>query len=45
MAKYRCKLCGWEYDESIEKEKFDNLRSDYACPLCGAGLSEFEKIN
>jgi rubredoxin len=51
MSKYRCKICGYVYDESVgisedgitPGTKWDSLRSDFACPLCGAGKDEFEK--
>jgi len=32
--KYQCKICGYIYDEDIEKEKFQTLPEDYVCPLC-----------
>ena len=40
--KYVCKVCGYEYDESVEGVKFEELPEDYACPLCGVGKDEFE---
>lgn len=42
--KYRCKICGFIYDESKEKIKFEDLDDDWKCPLCGAGKNDFEKI-
>ena len=42
--KYRCKLCGYIYDDSKETIKFEDLPSDWKCPLCGAGKEMFEKI-
>lgn len=44
MAKYRCKICGYIYDESIEKVRFEELPDDWKCPLCTAPKSLFEKI-
>ena len=49
--KYVCDLCGWEYDEEAgcpdeEKDtgtKLEDLPEDFACPLCGAGKSEFSE--
>ena len=38
MAKYRCPMCGWIYDEDVESEPFSNLD---ACLLCGTPASEF----
>ena len=43
-SKYRCKLCGYIYDDSKEKVKFENLPDTWKCPLCGAPKSMFEKI-
>lgn len=42
--KYRCKLCGFIYDDSKEKIKFEDLPDDWCCPLCGATKDLFEKI-
>lgn len=41
MAKYRCKVCGWIFDEEKEGISFDELTE---CYLCSAPKSEFEKI-
>ena len=38
MAKYRCPMCGWIYDEDVESEPFSALE---ACLLCGTPSSEF----
>ena len=38
MAKYRCPMCGWIYDEDIEADPFSSLD---ACLLCGTPASEF----
>ena len=43
-SKYRCKICGYVYDDSKEDVKFENLPDDWKCPLCGAPKSMFEKI-
>lgn len=42
---YRCKLCGYIYDDAKEEIKFENLPDDWHCPLCGAPKNLFEKIN
>ena len=42
--KYKCKLCGYIYDDSKEKIKFEDLPEDWKCPLCGAGKDLFEKV-
>ncbi len=43
MNKYRCTVCGHIYDESIEKIRFDDLPSDWKCPVCGADKEDFVK--
>jgi flavin reductase (DIM6/NTAB) family NADH-FMN oxidoreductase RutF len=37
-----CKICGYTYDESIEKVKFEDLPNDWVCPLCKHPKSDFE---
>ena len=44
MKKYRCKICGHIYDETVEKVKFEDLPEDWKCPLCGAPKNLFEEI-
>lgn len=52
MTKYRCMLCGWEYDpETGDPENnvapgipFEELPDDFLCPVCGAGKDQFEAI-
>ena len=44
MKKYRCTICGYIYDESIEKVKFEDLPEDWKCPLCGAPKSLFQEV-
>ena len=39
---YYCPLCGYEYDESKEKVPFNELPSDWVCPLCKHPKSDFE---
>ena len=41
MAKYRCPLCGWVYDEDAECAPFSTLER---CPMCGAAASEFYRV-
>jgi rubredoxin len=53
MSVYRCSVCGYEYNpEEGDRENgidegtaFDDLPDDWECPFCGAGKSEFEKID
>ena len=42
--KYKCKICGYIYDEEVEKVKFEVLPADWTCPLCGVGKDMFEKV-
>jgi len=52
LMKWRCRICGYVYDEAIghpEKgvlvgTRFDILPADWSCPVCGAPKSEFEMI-
>jgi rubredoxin len=42
--KYRCPVCGFIYDESVETIKFKDLPDNWICPVCGSEKSEFEEI-
>ncbi len=52
MAKYRCILCDYVYDpEEGDPDNgvpagtsFEDLPSEWVCPLCGATTDEFEKV-
>ena len=52
MKKYRCKVCGWIYDEAkgdpdngiAPGTRFEDLPAEFICPLCGAPKEEFEVI-
>ena len=44
MAKYRCLICHYIYDEKTEGIFFDDLFPDWTCPVCGAAKSEFEQV-
>ena len=52
MAKYRCKVCGYIYDEALGDPdsgikagtKFSAIPSDWTCPLCGVTKDQFELI-
>ncbi|MHA1783574.1 MAG: rubredoxin [Candidatus Helarchaeota archaeon] len=44
MAKWKCIVCGYIYDEDAEGKKFEDLPEDYECPMCGVPKSEFEKV-
>ncbi len=44
MAKYKCSICGYIYDDAKEKVPFRELAEDWQCPLCGAPKAMFEEI-
>ena len=44
FEKYRCIVCGYIYDEAVEKVKFADLPADWKCPRCGVGKENFLKI-
>ncbi len=41
---YKCDICGFVYDESKESVKFEELPSDWICPICGANKNSFSEI-
>ena len=41
MAKYRCTVCNYVYDEEKEGKKFSDLSKEWVCPICGAPQSSF----
>jgi len=41
MAKYRCTVCNYVYDEVKEGKKFSDLPDEWVCPVCGAPKSVF----
>lgn len=44
MKKYQCTICGYIYDDSKEKVKFEDLPDNWTCPICGAPKAVFEEI-
>ena len=50
MHRYVCVVCGYVYDPELGDEEggippgtsFDDLPDDWVCPVCGAGLDDFE---
>ena len=42
--KYECIACGYIYDEADEGVKFEDLPTDWVCPLCGVGKDMFKKV-
>lgn len=41
MARYRCTVCNWVYDDAEEKVNFADLPKEWVCPVCGAPKSTF----
>jgi pyruvate oxidase len=41
MAKYRCTVCNYVYDDEKEKIAFVDLPKEWVCPVCGAPKSVF----
>jgi len=41
LAKYRCTVCNYIYDEAKEGKKFSDLPKEWVCPICGAPKSSF----
>ena len=41
MAKFRCTVCNYVYDEVKEGKKFSELPKEWVCPVCGAPQSVF----
>ncbi|HPW16955.1 MAG TPA: glutamate synthase-related protein [Candidatus Aminicenantes bacterium] len=44
MARYRCRICSFIYNEKTEGIFFDELFPDWVCPVCGAAHPEFEPM-
>lgn len=52
MAKYKCMVCGYEYDEAdgdygqqVEPGTlWDDVSEDWVCPTCGVNKYQFEKM-
>ena len=51
MEKYVCNVCGYEYDPAkgdpdngiAPGTRFEDLPTDWGCPLCSVDKSHFEK--
>ena len=43
--RYVCQICGYVYDEAKENVPFDQLPTDWKCPLCGAAKTEFKPVS
>ncbi len=52
MSKYRCLICGYEYDPAVGDidggiqpgTAFEDIPDSWVCPICGASKDQFEKI-
>ena len=52
MEKYKCSICGYEYDPAKGDPDtgipagtpFDKLPEDWVCPVCQVGKDSFEKM-
>jgi flavin reductase (DIM6/NTAB) family NADH-FMN oxidoreductase RutF/rubredoxin len=44
FKKYKCPACGYIYDEAEEKTRFNDLPSDWICPICGSEKSDFIEV-
>ncbi|MDO5823768.1 rubredoxin [Methanobrevibacter sp.] len=53
MAKYKCNICGYVFDENDIEEglnipdgtKFEDLPSSFKCPKCRMPKSMFQRID
>jgi rubredoxin len=51
MEKWKCSLCGYIFDTAVgiqedgivPETSFEQLPSDWTCPLCGAPKSAFDR--
>ncbi len=41
MKKWKCSVCGFIYDETKEKKRFEELPDNWTCPVCGAPKTAF----
>jgi pyruvate oxidase len=41
MAKYRCTVCNYIYDEAKEGKRFGELAGEWRCPVCNAAKDMF----
>ena len=44
MAKWKCTVCEYIYDEEEEGKAFGDLPDGWLCPACGVGKEAFEKV-
>ena len=41
LARYRCSVCNYIYDEDKKGIEFQSLPNSWACPVCGAPKTAF----
>jgi rubredoxin len=44
MKKFKCEVCGYEYDPEVEGASFESLPEDWTCPVCGASKDNFSPV-
>ncbi|NVM30697.1 MAG: rubredoxin [Candidatus Helarchaeota archaeon] len=44
MARWRCRICGYVYDEEKQGTPFEQLSEFWRCPKCNAPKDKFVKI-
>lgn len=44
MAKYRCEVCYFVYDEEREGTGWEDLPEGWICPVCGSGKKHFSLV-
>ena len=52
MAKWKCLVCGYIYDEDVGDPEgdippgtlFEDLPNDWVCPVCRASKDQFEYV-
>jgi pyruvate oxidase/acetolactate synthase-1/2/3 large subunit len=45
MAKYRCTVCNYVYDEEKQGKPFSDLPKEWVCPVCGVPKTSFVLLN
>jgi rubredoxin len=52
MAKFKCEVCDYIYDEEKGDQdsgiepgtKFADIPDDWVCPVCGVGKDQFQEL-
>lgn len=53
MVKYICEVCGYVYDPAVGDPdngvpagtKWEDVKEDWICPVCGVGKDQFKPQN